>query len=135
MAIHEHAGKLARPQDLTNIAKLIAHYYELTPDISIPEQQVSFGTSGHRGNANKISFNEQHILAIVQAVAEYRKQANISGPMYLGKDTHALSEPAFATALSVLVANGIDVRIQSDLGYTPTPVISRLIIVHNRDEK
>lgn len=134
MAIHEHAGKPARAQDRENIARLVTNYYELTPDVVDPEQQVSFGTSGHRGNANKVSFNEQHILAIVQAVAEYRHKANITGPLYLGKDTHALSEPAFVSAISVLVANGVDVRIQSDMGFTPTPVISRLIIVHNRHE-
>ena len=134
MAIHKHAGKQARAQDRENIARLVTNYYELTPDVVDPEQQVSFGTSGHRGNANKVSFNEQHILAIVQAVAEYRQKANITGPLYLGKDTHALSEPAFVSAISVLVANGVDVRIQSDMGFTPTPVISRLIIVHNRHQ-
>jgi len=134
MAVHEFAGKPARAEDRENIASLVTSYYQLIPDVNKHEQQVSFGTSGHRGNANKLSFNERHILAIVQAVAEYRAKANITGPLYLGKDTHALSEPAFASAISVLVANGVDVCIQSDMGFTPTPVISRLIIIHNRHQ-
>ncbi len=131
MSIHPHAGKLARPQDRINIAHLVSEYYQAIPDINIVEQQVSFGTSGHRGSAAKCSFNEYHILAICQAVAEYRQQQGINGPLYLGKDTHALSEPAFISALEVLIANKVNVVVQQDLGFTPTPVISRLIITHN----
>lgn len=133
MAIHPHAGKTARPEDRTNIAKLVSDYYVLAPDVENVTQKVTFGTSGHRGNASKSSFNECHILAICQAVAEYRKSQNYQGPLFLGKDTHALSEAAFATAITVLIANDVPVVIQSDEGYTPTPVISRLIIEHNRN--
>ncbi len=132
MAIHPHAGKPVRPEDRINIGKLVSDYFLLTPDVTKIEQQVTFGTSGHRGNASLVSFNQHHILAVCQAVAEYRLAQGFSGPLYLGKDTHALSEPAFASALSVLIANNIPVIIQSDQGYTPTPVISRLIVVHNQ---
>jgi phosphoglucomutase len=136
MSIHPYAGKPARPEDRINIGQLVSDYFLQLPDVSIAAEQVSFGTSGHRGCANKRSFNEQHIIAICQAIAEYRQQNAISGPLYLGKDTHALSEPAFASAISVLVANGVNVVIQSDSlsgkGFTPTPVISRLIISHNQ---
>lgn len=135
MTIHEHAGKPARPEDRINIGKLVSDYFLQTPDVNITEQRVTFGTSGHRGNASKSSFNELHILAICQAVAEYRTKQGFKGPLYLGKDTHALSEPAFASALSVLIANDIPVVIQADEGFTPTPVISRLIIVHNKSHQ
>ena len=131
MAIHEHAGKPVRPEDRVNIARLVSDYYVKRPDVSIIEQQVSFGTSGHRGSASKVSFNEQHIEAICQAVVEYRQAQGIQGPLFLGKDTHGLSEPAFITALQVLIANGVSVVIQADDGFTPTPVISRMIIDHN----
>ncbi|WP_394174595.1 phosphoglucomutase (alpha-D-glucose-1,6-bisphosphate-dependent) [Thalassotalea litorea] len=131
MSVHPHAGKPARPQDRINIGRLTSDYFLLKPDVSIAEQRVSFGTSGHRGSAVKVSFNEPHILAISQAVAEYRNQQGFTGPLYLGKDTHALSEPAFANAISVLIANNVPVIIQDDEGFTPTPVISRLIIAHN----
>lgn len=140
MSVHPHAGKPVRPEDRINLGQLISDYYLKTPDVDIIAQQVSFGTSGHRGTASKISFNEQHIIAICQAVAEYRLAQNITGPLFLGKDTHALSEPAFASAVSVLIANGVNVVIQDDVlstskingGFTPTPVISRLIISHNK---
>jgi phosphoglucomutase len=132
MSVHPHAGKSVRPQDRINIGQLVSDYFLQTPDVAITAQQVSFGTSGHRGCATKISFNEHHILAISQAVAEYRASQNINGPLFLGKDTHALSEPAFANAISVLIANGVNVVIQSDGGFTPTPVISRLVISHNK---
>lgn len=132
MSVHPHAGKISRPEDRENIAQLVSHYYVKQPDINELTQRVSFGTSGHRGNAHKLSFNEFHIVAICQAVAEYRTEQGYKGPLYLGKDTHALSEPAFLTALSVLIANKVPVVIQADEGYTPTPVISRLIIAHNR---
>ncbi|WDE13696.1 phosphoglucomutase (alpha-D-glucose-1,6-bisphosphate-dependent) [Thalassomonas haliotis] len=135
MTVHQHAGKPARPEDRINIARLISDYFLKTPDVNIPEQQVSFGTSGHRGSAAKLSFNEAHIQAICQAVAEYRQQAGYQGPLFLGKDTHALSEPAFASAISVLIANQVPVVIQADEGFTPTPVISRLIISHNRKNR
>ncbi|WP_371378826.1 phosphoglucomutase (alpha-D-glucose-1,6-bisphosphate-dependent) [Thalassotalea aquiviva] len=132
MSIHPHAGKPARPEDRVNIARLTSDYFLYKPNADIVEQKVTFGTSGHRGNASKVSFNEHHILAISQAVAEYRKQHGFTGPLYLGKDTHALSEPAFANAISVLIANDVPVVIQQDEGFTPTPVISRLIIAHNK---
>ncbi|AAZ25801.1 phosphoglucomutase (alpha-D-glucose-1,6-bisphosphate-dependent) [Colwellia psychrerythraea] len=136
MSIHPFAGKPARPEDRINIGQLVSDYFLQTPDVSLAAEQVSFGTSGHRGCANKRSFNEQHIIAICQAIAEYRQQNAINGPLFLGKDTHALSEPAFANAISVLIANGVNVVIQSDSlsgkGFTPTPVISRLIICHNK---
>jgi len=133
MSVHSHAGKAVRPQDRVNIGRLVSDYYVQTPDVKIIEQKVSFGTSGHRGNAQKASFNENHILAICQAVAEYRLSQNFQGPLFLGKDTHALSEPAFISAICVLIANGVPVVIQQDMGFTPTPVISRLIISHNNN--
>jgi len=132
MTVHHHAGKPARPEDRINIGRLVSDYFLLQPDVSCVEQKVTFGTSGHRGSAEKLSFNEYHILAICQAVAEYRLAQGFQGPLFLGKDTHALSEPAFSSALSVLIANGIPVVIQQDEGFTPTPVISRLIISHNK---
>ena len=132
MSIHPHAGKPVRPEDIINIGRLVADYYSQQPDVNVVEQQVTFGTSGHRGNASKLSFNEGHILAICQAVAEYRTANHFKGPLFLGKDTHALSEPAFISALSVLIANNVPVVIQQDEGFTPTPVISRLIIDHNK---
>jgi len=136
MSIHPFAGKPARPEDRINIGQLVSDYFLQTPDVSLAVEQVSFGTSGHRGSASKRSFNEQHIVAICQAIAEYRQQNAIKGPLFLGKDTHALSEPAFANAISVLIANGVNVVVQSDAlsakGFTPTPVISRLIISHNK---
>lgn len=140
MSVHPHAGKPVRPEDRINIGQLVSDYYLKIPDVDITAQQVSFGTSGHRGSATKISFNEYHIIAICQAIAEYRVAQKITGPLFLGKDTHALSEPAFASAISVLIANGVQVVIQDDVfspthinsGFTPTPVISRLIISHNK---
>ena len=135
MSIHERAGQVSQPQDRINIAKVVSDYFFKQPDSSLAEQKVSFGTSGHRGSAEKTSFNEYHILAIVQAVAEYRKAQGFDGPLFLGKDTHALSEPAFNTAISVLIANDVPVVIQQDLGYTPTPVVSRLIIAHNKSNE
>lgn len=137
MSVHSHAGKPVRPQDRINIGALVSDYFLKKPDVNNIAEQVSFGTSGHRGSATKISFNEQHILAICQAVAEYRAVNKITGPLFLGKDTHALSEPAFASAISVLIGNGVNVIIQHDAlsgnGFTPTPVISRLIISHNKN--
>ena len=132
MAISELAGKLAPENILTNIPLLLTRYYEVTPDVSDAAQQVSFGTSGHRGTSLDGSFTEDHIFAISQAVAEYRAGAGIHGPLFIGADTHALSEPALASALRVLVANGVDVRRSKDGAYTPTPLISRAILNHNR---
>jgi len=132
MSLHPLAGQTAPAAMLPNIAQLMAAYYSLSPDVAVTSQQVSFGTSGHRGGALLKSFNEAHILAIVQAVAEYRKQQGFSGPLFLGKDTHALSEAAFVTALQVLIANGVEIRIQQDGGFTPTPVISHAILAYNK---
>ena len=129
---HPLAGQPAPPDVLTDIPALLAAYSN-QPDVSQPAQRVAFGTSGHRGSALNGSFNEAHILAITQAVCEYRKAQGITGPLFLGKDTHALSEPAQRSALEVLAANGVETRLQSDDGYTPTPVISRAILVHNRN--
>jgi phosphoglucomutase len=131
MALHALAGKPAQAEHLINIPKLISDYYTLIPDVTDPSQCVSFGTSGHRGCASTTSFNEQHIAAICQALAEYRAAQGITGPCFVGMDTHALSEPALTTTLSVLVANEVTVVIQAERDYTPTPVISRAILQHN----
>jgi phosphoglucomutase len=132
MAIHPLAGKPAPESILTNIPRLVSHYYSLAPDAARPEQQVAFGTSGHRGSSTAGSFNEAHILAISQAVCEYRAHAGIDGPLYLGIDPHALSEPALISAVEVFAANGVEVFIDIDDGYTPTPVISHAILGYNR---
>ena len=132
MAIHSLAGYPAPASMLVNIPRLITVYYTEKPDVSLREQRVSFGTSGHRGTSFKRSFNEVHIVAVAQAIYEYRKTENISGPLYLGMDTHALSEPAFASVLEVLAANGVLVMVDQDGGYTPTPVISHAILTYNR---
>ena len=131
MANHPNAGKKADPKCLTNIPKLMADYFTIRPNTDNPENLVSFGTSGHRGVSSKGSFNEAHILAISQAVAEYRAKEHIGGPLYIGMDSHALSEAAFVTALEVLAANGVDTVVQAGLSYTPTPVISHAILMHN----
>ena len=132
MALSPLAGKPAPRDLLVNIPRLVTLYYAYTPDVSDPAQRVAFGTSGHRGSPLKASFNEQHILAVAQAIAERRKQEGISGPLFMGKDTHALSEPALATALEVFAANDVTVLIQEGDGYTPTPVISHAILTYNR---
>jgi phosphoglucomutase len=126
------AGKPADPKTLVNVARLITAYFAETPDIAIPSQRVSFGTSGHRGSAFEIAFNENHILAITQAICLYRIAHGIDGPLFIGIDTHALSEPAFASALEVLAANGVETMIDEQGGYTPTPVISHAILTYNR---
>ncbi|MEX1243804.1 MAG: phosphoglucomutase, partial [Thermoanaerobaculia bacterium] len=126
------AGKPADPTMLVDIPRLMTAYYTRRPDSSVPEQQVAFGTSGHRGSAFDCAFNEDHILAITQAICDYRRRAKIDGPLFLGIDTHALSASALATALEVLAANGVDVMIDDREGYTPTPVISHAILGHNR---
>lgn len=135
MAIHALAGKPAPQSLLTNIPRLIRAYYTGHSDPSDATQQVMFGTSGHRGSSFNNSFTEDHILAITQAICCYRKEHGISGPLFLGMDTHALSEPAHATALEVLAAHNTDVMIQKDSGYTPTPVISHAILTYNRNRK
>ena len=132
MSISPYAGKSPEQWMLTNIPRLITAYYVNRPDPSVPEHRVAFGTSGHRGSSLDNSFNEQHILAISQAICEYRRQQGIDGPLYLGVDTHALSEPAFATAIEVLAANGVGVMLDAAGGYTPTPVISHAILTYNR---
>jgi phosphoglucomutase len=132
MNLHELAGRPAPRSILENIPRLITAYYAQTPDISQTAHRVSFGTSGHRGSSLKASFNEAHILAVCQAICEYRKAQNIRGPLFLGMDTHALSEPAFASAVEVFAANKIHVLIQQGLRYTPTPVISHAILTYNR---
>lgn len=133
MEVSPLAGKPPPQSLLTDLAKLTSAYYEIVPDPENEDQRVEFGTSGHRGSSLRGSFNQAHILAISQAICDYRREQGISGPLFLGKDTHALSEPAFATALEVLAANEVEVRIDPDLGYTPTPVISHAILTHNRD--
>jgi len=129
MSLHERAGQKALASDLANIPRLIADYYVRKPS---DDTLVSFGTSGHRGSAANGSFNETHIAAICQALVEYRQKNDITGPLYIGMDTHALSECAFITAVEVLVANGISVRVQEGRGYTPTPVISHAILTYNQ---
>ncbi len=132
MANHPRAGQPAQQSDLINVAQLTSQYYVLKPDVANPEHAVKFGTSGHRGSAGRQSFNEPHILAIAQAIAEERKKNGITGPCFVGKDTHALSEPAILSVLEVLTANGVDVIVQQDNGYTPTPAISNAILEHNK---
>jgi phosphoglucomutase len=131
MTVSPLAGKPAEPWMLVNIPRLITAYYAERPDPDVREQRVAFGTSGHRGSAFNKAFNEAHILAISQAICEYRRQQRINGPLFLGMDTHALSEPAFASALEVLAANGVEVMIDRDSGYTPTPAISHAILTYN----
>lgn len=133
MAISPKAGKKALPSDLVNIQKLITAYYTVIPNIDDPQQRVAFGTSGHRGSAFGGSFNEPHIAAVTQAICEYRKMQGYTGPLFMGKDPHALSEPAHQTALEVLAANGVTVKIEKDDTYVPTPVISHAILTYNRD--
>ncbi|MCL2919158.1 phosphoglucomutase (alpha-D-glucose-1,6-bisphosphate-dependent) [Shewanella litorisediminis] len=134
MAIHDRAGTQAQQGDLVNIPKLMSHYYRLLPDANDPAQKVSFGTSGHRGCAFHRSFNEQHILAIAQAVVDWRTQAGITGPLYLGMDTHALSQAAYLSVIEVLIANKVQILAQRDDGYTPTPVVSQAIVAANRQQ-
>jgi phosphoglucomutase len=132
MKLSPLAGKPAPESILANIPRLVTSYYALEPDPSAPAQKVSFGTSGHRGTSRECSFNEEHILAITQAICLYRRQNKIDGPLFLGIDTHALSEPAFASALEVLAANDVEVMIDAHDGFTPTPAISHAILTYNR---
>ncbi|QGZ31380.1 phosphoglucomutase (alpha-D-glucose-1,6-bisphosphate-dependent) [Stutzerimonas stutzeri] len=139
MSLDPNAGRLPDDSTLINIPRLVARYYSERPDPSDPAQQVAFGTSGHRGSSLKNSFNEWHILAVTQAICDYRREQGVDGPVFVGMDTHALSEPAFVSALEVLAANGVETRIDSgcaqtlgEPGYTPTPAVSNAILEHNR---
>ncbi len=132
MAVHPLAGKAVPRTNLTDIAELISLYYETQPDVNDPRQCVAFGTSGHRGSSLNTSFTEDHIMAISQAICEYRAKEGITGPLFIGKDTHALSTPAEKTALQVFAANGVTAIIDKDGGYTPTPVISHAILTYNK---
>jgi phosphoglucomutase len=132
MAIHPRAGLSPTAGELVNVPRLITAYYTEHPDVAQPSQKVSFGTSGHRGSAFHGSFNEDHILAITQAICQYRGQNGADGPLFLAADTHALSDPAFASALEVLAANGVEAMIDQDRGYTPTPALSHAILTYNR---
>src|ERR1700760_4058720 len=128
-------GQHASPDRLVNVPRLVTAYYANHPDPAEPSQRVSFGTSGHRGSSLNTSFNYAHILAITQAICEYRAAQKTTGPLFLAQDTHALSDPAFATALEVLAANDVETLIDKDLGYTPTPALSHAILTHNADPK
>ncbi|MFB6984942.1 MULTISPECIES: phosphoglucomutase (alpha-D-glucose-1,6-bisphosphate-dependent) [unclassified Streptomyces] len=129
---HERAGQPARPEDLTDVARLVTAYYTLHPDPAEPDQRVAFGTSGHRGSSTATAFNEDHIAATSQAISEYRARQGTDGPLFLGADTHALSEPARITAIEVFAANDVTVLIDPADGYTPTPAVSHAILTHNR---
>jgi phosphoglucomutase len=135
MKVSPLAGKPATPAMLVNVPRLVTAYYAQEPDPSISAQRVAFGTSGHRGSAFDIAFNEAHILATTQAICMYRGQQGIDGPLFLGMDTHALSEPAFASAMEVLAANGVETMIDRQRGYTPTPAVSHEIVNYNRARK
>ncbi|HKN13394.1 MAG TPA: phosphoglucomutase (alpha-D-glucose-1,6-bisphosphate-dependent) [Candidatus Binatus sp.] len=135
MNVSPLAGKPVEQSQLVDVPRLITAFYSLTPDVEIFAQRVAFGTSGHRGSAFDTAFNEAHILAICQAICLYRKTQNISGPLYLGMDTHALSVPAFTSAIEVLAANGVETMVDSASGYTPTPAISHAILAYNRGRK
>ena len=130
---HERAGQVALPEDLIDIDAVVSAYYDLTPDPDNPDQQVVFGTSGHRGSSLDAAFNDAHIAATTQAIVEYRAGQGTDGPLFIGKDTHGLSGPAWRTAIEVLHAHGVDVRAERDEDFTPTPSVSRAIIVYNRD--
>lgn len=131
MALHPRAGELAEDSDLVDIAALVTAYYTGHPDVADPAQRVAFGTSGHRGSSFVNAFNDDHIAATTQAIAEYRKKQGINGPLFLGRDSHALSQPAWATALEVLAAHGVTVMVDSRDGLTPTPAVSHAILRHN----
>src|SRR5215469_2565485 len=135
MALDPLAGRPAPLSLLVNVPRLVTAFYTEKPDVSLPAQRVAFGTSGHRGSAFHVSFNEDHILAITQAICEYRRQERVDGPLFLAKDTHGLSEPAFATALEVLAAQSVAVMVDQELGYTPTPVLSHAILTYNRGRR
>src|SRR5262249_3653155 len=129
------AGKPAPPSILVNVARFIYAYYKRRPDPSVPAQRVVFGTSGHRGSSLDAAFNEDHILAITQAICLHRKQEGIDGPLFIGFDTHALSKPAFATALEVLAANGVDLLWAARAGSPPPPVVSHAVLAYTRGRR
>ena len=139
MAVDPNAGKPLDPADLLNVSRLVTAYYALKPDPSVPEQRVAFGTSGHRGSAFATAFNEDHILATTEAICRYRREQGTDGPLFLAMDTHALSEPAHASALEVLAAHGVETRIAAQFGtlegYTPTPTLSHAVLAYNRGRK
>ena len=135
MPPHPLAGQPAPKDMLENIPRLVSAYYTQAPDPDDPSQGVSFGTSGHRGSSLDGTFNEAHVMAVTQALCEHRASAGVDGPLYMGMDTHALSEAAFSTALEVFAANGVRVRIQAGHGYTPTPVVSHAILCWNREHQ
>jgi phosphoglucomutase len=135
MSVSERAGQPAGPGDLVDLERLVAAYYDTVPDHTDPSQRVAFGTSGHRGSALSGSFNEAHILATTEAIWRYRQERGIDGPLFIGRDTHAVSEPAFETALEVLAAHDVDVRIDAAGRFTPTPALSHAILVHNRGRR
>ena len=130
--MHDRAGQLARPEDLIDLDALLGAYETIKPDMSDPAQRVVFGTSGHRGSSLDGAFNETHILAIAQSITEYRAAQGITGPLFVGRDPHSLSEPAWRTTLEVLIANGVEVLIDARDGFTPTPAVSHAILTHNR---
>ena len=132
VATHPRAGQPAERSDLVDVARLVTAYYSEHPDPSVPEQRVSFGTSGHRGSSLRASFNEDHIVATTQAICDYRARAGTDGPLFLARDTHALSEPAWVTAVEVLAANEVTVLVDARSGYTPTPALSHAVLAHNR---
>ncbi len=135
MSVHPNAGKLPLPEMLVHLPSLMSSYYTESPTPALPQQRISFGTSGHRGTSLKRSFNEAHIYAVTQAVCDVRKQQGIQGPLFVGMDTHALSEAAYRSAIEVLVANAVQVRVAQGGGFTPTPVISHAILCWNRQHK
>jgi phosphoglucomutase len=135
MAVSEWAGRPAEPSTLVDVRQLINAYYERRPDVAVPSQRVAFGTSGHRGSSLTTSFNEAHILATTEAICRYRRRRGIDGPLFIGRDPHALSEPALRTAIEVLVANDVQVRVDDADGFTPTPAISHAILTFNRDRR
>src|SRR5690554_6446398 len=130
--MNDRAGQPAQESDLVDVSELLDAYHRLKPDTSVPEQRVVFGTSGHRGSSLDTAFNEMHIAAITQAIVEYRRGQGVTGPLFIGSDTHALSSPAETTALQVLVANRVDVRVDEYSDYVPTPALSRAILQYNR---
>src|SRR5436309_7152155 len=131
-APHPAAGKPFDQSSLVNVPRLVTAYFALDPDPADPAQRVAFGTSGHRGSSLKNSFNEDHILATTQAICDHRRETGLTGPLFIGIDTHALAEPAMVSAVEVFAANGVDIMIDDRGGYTPTPVISHAILSYNR---
>ncbi|MBV8645043.1 MAG: phosphoglucomutase, alpha-D-glucose phosphate-specific, partial [Candidatus Eremiobacteraeota bacterium] len=132
-ALDPNAGKPVAADALANIPRLVTAYFSGKPDPGKPAERVAFGTSGHRGSSLRNSFNEDHILATTQAICDYRREAALTGPLFIGIDTHALAEPALVSALEVFAANGVDTMVDARGGYTPTPVISHAILTYNRD--